>query len=324
MEGLQTIWFWQPALYLFLGGMGAGAFVMAAILHFLDREGSRRVVCASSWAAAACMVVGLLLLVSELTNPLRGMMLWQSFSSTSSWMTFGAWIVFAAVVVSGCMALITTAPVAEFLAKRWKAFPRIAGKLADALAVIGALLGVCVAAYTGILLMSAPGVPLWNTLLLPCLFTVSALDTGVALVELVERGVERKAVSPRLSGKAHKLQSRVVCVLVVAELLVLAAFLSGALSGSAGDTLAQVAAASAALLASGQLAVLFWVLVVAAGLALPLVMAVASLAAKNKRAESYVTAGAVGALVGGCALRFLVLAAGLHADLIASTVLHSL
>ena len=87
---------------------------------------------------------------------------------------------------------------------------------------------MCVAAYTGILLMSAPGVPLWNTLLLPCLFTVSALDTGVALVELVERGVERKAVSPRLSGKAHKLQSRVVCVLVVAELLVLAAFLSDA------------------------------------------------------------------------------------------------
>ena len=57
MEGLQTIWFWQPALYLFLGGMGAGAFVMAAILHFLDREGSRRVVCASSWAELLVNVV---------------------------------------------------------------------------------------------------------------------------------------------------------------------------------------------------------------------------------------------------------------------------
>ena len=32
---LQTIWSWQPALYLFLGGMGAGAFVMAAVLFLI-------------------------------------------------------------------------------------------------------------------------------------------------------------------------------------------------------------------------------------------------------------------------------------------------
>ena len=34
---LQTIWSWQPALYLFLGGMGAGAFVMAAVLLPIGR-----------------------------------------------------------------------------------------------------------------------------------------------------------------------------------------------------------------------------------------------------------------------------------------------
>ena len=32
-------------------------------------------------------------------------------------------------------------------------------------------------------------------------------------------------------------------------------------------------------------------------------------------------AGAVGALIGGCALRFLILAAGMHADLVAETVM---
>ena len=39
---LQTIWGWQPALYLFLGGMGAGTFVMAAVLFFISAVGSWR------------------------------------------------------------------------------------------------------------------------------------------------------------------------------------------------------------------------------------------------------------------------------------------
>ena len=48
-------------------------------------------------AAVVCLIAGLLLLLSELINPVRGMMMWQSFSNFTSWMTFGAWIVFAAV-----------------------------------------------------------------------------------------------------------------------------------------------------------------------------------------------------------------------------------
>lgn len=59
---LQTIWSWQPALYLFLGGMGAGAFVMAAVLFLIDRTRHRLIVCVSMWAALASLAVGLLLL----------------------------------------------------------------------------------------------------------------------------------------------------------------------------------------------------------------------------------------------------------------------
>ena len=40
------------------------------------------------------------------------------------------------------------------------------------------------------------------------------------------------------------------------------------------------------------------------------------------RSRQYLlAAGAVGALLGGCALRFLILAAGMHADLVAETVM---
>ena len=106
MEGLQDIWGWQPALYLFLGGMGAGAFIAAMVVYFREGDKARSTVFASLVAAVVCLAVGLLLLLSELITPLRGMMMWQSFSSFGSWMTFGAWIVFAALVVFALEAIV--------------------------------------------------------------------------------------------------------------------------------------------------------------------------------------------------------------------------
>ena len=162
MEGLQDIWGWQPALYLFLGGMGAGAFIAAMVVYFREGDKARSTVFASLVAAVVCLAVGLLLLLSELITPLRGMMMWQSFSNFGSWMTFGAWIVFAALVVFALEAIVVWEKTAGALAKRIKGFDGYAPKLARALGVVSCVLGFCVAVYTGILLMSAPGVPLWS------------------------------------------------------------------------------------------------------------------------------------------------------------------
>lgn len=318
MAELQSVWGWQPALYLFLGGMGAGAFVVAALLYFLDRQSNRKTICIASWAATACLVAGLLLLLSELTNPLRGMLLWQSFSNGTSWMTFGAWVVFAAVIVFGLMAVLSTEQWVKPVSKKWKGYPKARNRMRSVLAVVGIALGLCVAVYTGILLMSVPGVPLWNTLLLPCLFTVSALDTGAALVEIV-------AVAPKravLSNKTHRLLEASVVVLVVLEVVVLAAFLATMQGSDLTTATGATAAASARLLAQGMLAPFFWLLVGACGLALPLAMAIAGMVLRKRRksGRTVMLVGAAGALVGGCALRFLVLMAGLHADVVAQAV----
>ena len=318
MAELQSVWGWQPALYWFLGGMGAGAFVVAALLYFLDRQSNRKTICIASWAATACLVAGLLLLLSELTNPLRGMLLWQSFSNGTSWMTFGAWVVFAAVIVFGLMAVLSTEQWVKPVSKKWKGYPKARNRMRSVLAVVGIALGLCVAVYTGILLMSVPGVPLWNTLLLPCLFTVSALDTGAALVEIV-------AVAPKravLSNKTHRLLEASVVVLVVLEVVVLAAFLATMQGSDLTTATGATAAASARLLAQGMLAPFFWLLVGACGLALPLAMAIAGMVLRKRRksGRTAMLVGAAGALVGGCALRFLVLMAGLHADVVAQAV----
>lgn len=329
MIELQTVWGWQPALYLFLGGVGAGAFFMAAIVYLRNGIAAKRTVCAASWAAVICLIVGLLCLLTELTNPVRGMMLWQSFSNFASWMTVGAWILVGALVVFGLFALMAFA---EVRGMKMAAEGKLRTSM-RVLAVAGAVLGVGVAAYTGILLMSAPGVPLWNTALLPLLFTVSGIDTGVALVEII--GV--------LNGRRESLPARetafmekIVIVLVVAELAVLAALLAAMVTTDGATPEGAAASLSASLLVSGQLAPWFWVLVVACGLCLPFAAALFGLlrhgkdapdaseqgdgstaALSPRKGRAVVVAGALGALAGGCALRFLVVLAGLHADPVA-------
>lgn len=322
MVELQSVWGWQPAVYLFLGGMGAGAFIVAALLFFIDREKHKRIINISLWSSVACLVIGLLFLLSELVNPLRGLLLWQSFSHGTSWMTFGAWVVLAAAVVFAAMAVCTTDKLIAWIASKWKAFSSWQNRLCPILAVAGIVLGVCVAVYTGMLLMFAQGVPLWNTLLLPCLFTVSALGTGVALVEIISVIVEKKEAATQ---RVRRMLGVSVVILVILESLVLLAFVLTMLSGNVTNAFslgasAMAATASATILVSGSLAPYFWALVVVCGLAVPLLAAIAGLLMREKHNLGLIVAGATGALIGGCALRFLVIMAGMHADFVADAV----
>lgn len=336
---LQSVWGWQPALYLFLGGMGAGAFVTAAILYVRDRARGL-VVCAAMWAAVASLVCGLLLLLMELVSPARGLLMWQSFSNFGSWMTYGAWGAFCAIVVFGVSALLATEPFAAWLCARAAWYARREKSIRRVLAVAGIVLGLFVAFYTGMLLMAPSTVPFWSTPLLPALFTVSALDTGVALVEVVSVALAKRE---SLEARAMGALERAVVVLALVEVAVLAVLVGTSLGSDARTPAALVAAVSAETLVFGSLAPWFWALVVGIGLALPLGVAARALVrsrgkseestsdtveencskdAPNASREHVATAvGAAGALVGGCTLRFIVLAAGVHADLVAATIL---
>lgn len=340
---LQIMWGWQPALYLFLGGLGAGAFLTAGVLYLKDACANRNLLAASCWAALLCLGVGLILLLSELTAPLRGLMMWQSFSHLTSWMAIGAWLAFCALVMFFLAALRFTPFTKKWIAAHIPAMAKRKEPLTKAVVIAGMVFALGVAVYTGILLMSAPGIGLWNTLLLPCLFTVSAVDTGIALVELMATLGSKKL---GLSHGAEAFLRRCVVVLVVLEACVLTALLVWArLSGT-------TAADSAALLMSGSFAPAFWGLLVVCGLALPLVIAVVGLVKSKGAAAQGAEHGAspvaaqpaqpaaqdaspaapgaskalgiigpVGALAGGCALRFLIVYAGAHADLITATLM---
>lgn len=311
---LQTQWGWPIALYLFLGGLGAGTLLVSALID-LKLKALKRTAFAAAVAGVACLGLGTCLLLLDVTMPLRALMLWRSFSHLGSWMAIGAWLLSVGIVVGLVWALSCgTGKLAGIAAKLERAH--------KPLGIAVCALGVCIAAYTGILLSVLAAHPLWNTPLLPVLFLVSAVDTGVALVVILS-GVLDKG-DGALHG-IHMMLERCTLILVAVEAVVLVALL--ALVGSGSET----GAASVAILTTGALAVPFWLLFAAVGLAIPAAVAFASLKGAKKGEPAVETSaeavegeaseparkiplGLIGAaccLVGGCALRFLVLMAGI-------------
>lgn len=318
MPELQDTWSWLPAIYLFLGGLSAGAFLTVALVKLFKPDKFRTTVMGGMWIAVAALAVGLFCLIAEVEKPFQAIIMFNSFVNFGSWMTIGAWILFAAFVVFLLNALLATDKVTAWLAKSWKKLPEIQGTLGKVLAVIGAVLAVCVAVYTGILLGAAPAIPLWDTWLLPALFTVSAFDTGLAAVLILAAFVERDSAFTPI----RDLLEKVVMGLVVLEAVVLAAYVTTMQSAGSNEAI------SVGILTSGQLSGQFWGLVVVVGLALPLAAAIAQVVLSRKRQDKQMAvalpvAGGACALVGGFTLRFVVLAAGVHAALVSPALLQA-
>lgn len=164
------VWNWMIALYLFLAGMGAGAFVLSGIAG-MAKKPCPKIKTIGFIAGPVCVAVGTLLLVVDahagLMNPLRFFYLVSNLGSVMAW---GVIILALFIVVAAIDAIIMIVK---------KSTPR-------ALDIIGMILAVCVAAYTGVLLGDASvAFPLWHPIILPVLFLVSAASSGFALVLVI-------------------------------------------------------------------------------------------------------------------------------------------
>ena len=231
-----------------------------------------------------CVAVGTLMLVVDakagLHNPLRFIMLLTNFNSVMAWGT---------VILS---VFLLVAFVEIVLLWKTKSTPKW-------LDVVGVVLAVCVAAYTGVLLSASPAYPLWNFPLLPLLFLVSAAATGFAACELAGYALDRAAL-----GRVE-LPAWVSVALPAAEAVLVVVLL--AVTGSAGGVAAEAGAATVATLLGGSYASLFWAFVVLA-LAAPLCISAVALAKKLPLGAAS-AASWVCVLVGGFMLRYLVVMA---------------
>ncbi len=300
---IQDTWGWLVAIYLFLGGLGAGAFVVAAVISLATGERFKSTVRFGAWASAIAIAVGTLCLLLDVGKPLRALVLFRSFVNFGSWMTRGAWLLFGAILFDGLFALFWTEPVLNWVGGRWKFVAEQRKVFRVILAVLGIFVNLGVAMYTGVLLGVLQFRPFWHTWWLPALFTASALDTGVGLVTgyatLRERAEGSRTLRNILEG--------CIIVLILIEAAVLYLYLSHMLKASPD------AIRSAELLTSGALRVPFWFVVVGLGLGVPLIVCATQLGGLLKQRAALVVPliGLISCLIGGWTLRYLVLSAGL-------------
>lgn len=305
MSGIaQSVWVWEPAIYLFLGGLAGGAFFATALVRFLSKGRFVKVTIAGSWVSVIALVAGLLFLIVDVAKPFQAMMMWKSFSNLSSWMSIGAWLLFVAVVFMGLCAVFSTPKLVAIVGSFCKPLKKHSEGIAKASMLLGAIAGVGVAVYTGILLWSAHSIPLWNTPLIPTLFTISALDAGASVVLailLFEKGPEAAAYAKKIG------------IALVALIVLEACALAGLLYVHSHGSLSQVLSANTLL--TGDLSWQFWGLVVVVGLVVPFLLTLVDLAGLVKSAELSKLLHIVAitcALVGGFTLRFVILTGGMH------------
>ena len=285
----EPIWGAIIAWYLFLAGLGGGAFITSAFLGWRHPEAvSMRKV--GHLIAPIAVIIGLVLLMFDaeggLHNPLRFALLLTNFGSVMTWGV----VILAAFVIVALVALVMD------LKKR---------RVPMALEIVGAVLGICVAIYTGCLLGVCKTFPLWNNALLPILFLVSAVSAGAASVLLV--AVIRHADEFNRVGVLKKFH---FCLPIIELVLVASLMFITSFNSVAGWN-------SVMSLLVGQYAPLFWIGLVLIGLVLPTALETWLLFFSPKEFEEsrkahWISFGSdAGVLVGGFLLRFLVVMAAL-------------
>lgn len=271
-------WGWPVASYLFLGGLGGGMIVVAGLADLAFGKGEPFSL--GNLIAGVAIAVGSALLIFELGSPFR---FWRVFSRQKAIMTVGAWMLGFAIFTS--FAYFTFWP--DF--SPWRHLVGLRHVAAGINIVLG--LGVCI--YTGILLGSFRTRAYWNTPILPLLFLVSGISTGVAAQSLLAGSWPCRVTAGDL-GAMHAALRSCDLTLLVFELMIVFVYV-GMMRFYAGPVTARIAAQWL----TGPKRWPFWGGFVGLGLAFPGMLYGLSSAAGRETAPFLV-------LIGGVILRFLV------------------
>jgi formate-dependent nitrite reductase membrane component NrfD len=187
-------WRWFIVAYFFLGGLAGGSYFLATLMDWFGTEQDRPLVRLGYLIAFPVVCVCGLVLTVDLGRPERFWhMLVQSHTlrpmlKTFSPMSSGAWVL---LLFSACAFVSFAAALAEWGAERswpdWRIL-RLGSPAAPfgrLVSGLGAILGLYLAGYTGVLL-SVTNRPIWaDTTLLGLTFLTSAASTSAALLILL-------------------------------------------------------------------------------------------------------------------------------------------
>jgi len=286
------------AWYLFLAGVSAGAYLTAHVISkkFPFATTIRKT---GYYLAPPLLAIGLLLLIFDaeagILHPLRFIYLLKNIPN--SMMTNGTYII-------SIFMLIT-------LYQAWKEYKQ--KEVNKWFGRLGVLFAIGTAAYTGLLIGVVNAVPLWNNSILPVLFTVSAISTGIAATVLTASTFDRKACYNLSWLKKTHLS------LITLELFLI--FIMFYMTSSVNE----VAYQSVQSILVGQWSLLFWIGLIGSGLLIPMLIEgmelyhlrqvsrpqnlEVSATSTGKPSLLPIIVTELGVLIGGFILRYIVLVA---------------
>ena len=291
------------AAYLFFGGVGAGTLffavlagrkgVTSSIVPFASTQPSCSMVSRISTRGMAVglvmLAIGVICLVFDLGRPNLALLLFVN--PTWSFMTVGAYLLVALMLLSGLLLAITACG-CEY-------------RFGVALMVLRAMTLVCavgVMAYTGLLLRDLRPIALWTSLWLPVLFVASSLAGGASLILLASGIVDEL---PVIAGAMLEKFARLDLVLVLVEVLTCALFFWQV-------TATPLGAQGVEALLVGRWSALFWGGFVLCGLAMPGLLDVFSLVRREKMRPATALVAALCSVAGCFCLRMVLVLAGTH------------
>jgi len=191
MEGqVQIEWRWLIAVYLFLAGVGGGAYLAGVIADFAGRTA---LAAGQNWTLVSkigvslgvpCVLIGTFFLLADLGRPLNAWRVWMK--PGTSWIARGTIIIVLFMIFAAIQTAFWIWP-----------FPGSIENARGAIAVLGAVFAFLTMIYTGLLLGYSQPIALWRTALLPVLFVVSAISTGIMAIILIGHymGVEESQLA---------------------------------------------------------------------------------------------------------------------------------
>jgi len=157
------------AVYFYLTGLSAGSFILSTLAYGFGMEQYKSLGRVGVILATVLLIIAPLFLLLHIGVPHRAwhLFVYLNFESPITWGSFLLILYPVNCIVYG-----------YFMFKEKKKQTRLFG-------LIGIPLAVSVHGYTGFILAFGKARALWNTALMPILFLVSAIVSGIALMILV-------------------------------------------------------------------------------------------------------------------------------------------
>ena len=295
IESSQKLWGWKIAAYLFLAGMGGGAYVVGAVADYLSIPGGVALSQLATVVGPGLVFVGLLFLIADLGPKGRAYLAYKK--PGTSWIARGT-IIISAFMILGAINVVGWVWPLKGLAT----MPDIR----HALGLVTCVFALGTMVYTGLLLGANKAIPFWSTAVVPLLFFVSALSTGIMALILILY-FYGTLLGP-VMGRQLELLASLDLYLLALEALVVYAYLQVTQRDSASRV-------SVKLMLRGRLSAEFWVGIIVLGLAIPLLTEVAAALGASSAQLLLLPAASACGLLGGLFLRHVVLAAGVKAPL---------